>query len=169
MHCFGYSLMTSTVSVELDPVTYMECIPLPFLNRVWHVTSCSSPWFGSCATVVFCSQNTNLVDDSVGIAHSSYFAHTLELLRGENRLQTVFQHLDNMINCVNNHFRHLQHKEGELKSVFSKLLPEVHLKKEKPYPKFLIQVSDNPDYLSYTSCRADSVCRVPSVFLNIFK
>jgi hypothetical protein len=35
MHCFGYSLVTSTVCAELDPGAHMGCIRLPFLNRVW--------------------------------------------------------------------------------------------------------------------------------------
>jgi hypothetical protein len=34
MHCFGYSLVTSTVCAELDPGAHMRCIRLPFLNRV---------------------------------------------------------------------------------------------------------------------------------------
>jgi hypothetical protein len=36
MHCFGYSLVTSTVCAELDPDAHMGCIRLPFLNRVWY-------------------------------------------------------------------------------------------------------------------------------------
>jgi hypothetical protein len=37
MHCFGYSLVTSTVCAELDPGAHMGCIRLPFLNQVWHM------------------------------------------------------------------------------------------------------------------------------------
>jgi hypothetical protein len=34
MHCFGYTLVTSTICAELDPGIHMRCIRLPFLNRV---------------------------------------------------------------------------------------------------------------------------------------
>jgi hypothetical protein len=42
MHCFGYSLVTSTVCEELDPGAHMGCIRLPFLNRVWHIVLSNS-------------------------------------------------------------------------------------------------------------------------------
>jgi hypothetical protein len=35
MHCFGYTLMTSTICAELDPGAHMWSIQLPFLNWVW--------------------------------------------------------------------------------------------------------------------------------------
>jgi hypothetical protein len=34
MHCFGYSLVTSTVCEELDLGAHIGCIRLPFLNQV---------------------------------------------------------------------------------------------------------------------------------------
>jgi hypothetical protein len=42
MHCFGYTLVMSTICAKLDPGAYMGCIRLPFLDRMlqkWYQSS----------------------------------------------------------------------------------------------------------------------------------